>query len=242
MVARIAFGMALVVALTGIVRAQDKPLERSEIDKRAAKAAYEAALAGTEIFNGGDHSGCARLYQGTLQALLPMLDHRPKLAASVAEKLQTAKTLRAPQAATVLREALDEIMGQSKAAATLWDRLGGEKVVRVLVKEAGTAAASDPKVNFSRGGQYKLDEKAVERMEQLLVEFVSINAGGPLKYSGRDLATVHKGMKITDAEFDVLMEHLKATLKKHSIGPRETDELVALVEKTRKQIVEEPKK
>ena len=136
--------MALVMALTGIVRAQDKPLERTEIDKRAAMAAYEAALAGTEIFNSGDHSGCARLYQGTLQALLPMLDHRPKLAASVAEKLSTAKTLRAPQAATVMREALDEIMGQSKAVATLWDRLGGEKVVRVLVKEAGTAAASDP--------------------------------------------------------------------------------------------------
>jgi hemoglobin len=242
MVARIAFGMALAMGLTGFVRAQDKPLERTEIDKRAAVAAYEAALAGTEIFNGGDHSGCARLYQGTLQALLPMLDHRPKLAASVSEKLQTAKTLRAPQAATVMREALDEIMGQSKAAVTLWDRLGGEKVVRVLVKEAGTAAATDPKVNFSRGGQFKLDEKAVERMEQLLVEFVSAGAGGPLRYSGRDLTTVHKGMKITDAEFDVLMDHLKTTLKKHSIGQRETDELVALVEKTRKQIVEEPKK
>ena len=97
-------------------------------------------------------------------------------------------------------------------------------------------------MNFSRGGQFKLDEKAVERMEQLLVEFVSVGAGGPLKYSGRDLAAVHKGMKITDAEFDVLMDHLRATLTKHKIGTRETDELVALVEKTRKQIVEEPKK
>jgi hemoglobin len=115
-------------------------------------------------------------------------------------------------------------------------------VVRALVKEAGTAAATDPKVNFSRGGQFKLDEKAVERMEQLLVEFVSTNSGGPLRYSGRDLATVHKGMKITDAEFDVLMEHLRATLKKHSIAPREASELTALVEKTRKQVVEPPMK
>jgi hemoglobin len=171
-----------------------------------------------------------------------MLDHRPKLAATISEKLAAARTLRAPQAATMLREALDEIMGQSKSTVTLWDRLGGEKAVRVLVKEAGTAAASDPKVNFSRGGQFKLDEKAIERMEQLLFEFVSQNAGGPFKYSGRDLATVHKGMKITDAEFDVLMEHLRATLKKHKVGEREADELAAMVEKTRKQIVEEPKK
>jgi hemoglobin len=241
MLTRFAMAVMLVV-LSSTSRADDKPLERAEIDKRAALAAYRAALAGTELFNGGDHAGCARLYQGTLEALLPMLDHRPKLAATVTDKLAAAKALRPAQAATVLREALDEIMGQAKPAASLWERLGGEKVVRTLVKEAGTAAASDPKLNFSRGGQYKLDEKAVERMEQLLVEFVSAGAGGPLKYTGRDLSSVHKGMKITDAEFDVLMEHLKATLKKHGIAGREADELTAMVAQTRKQIVEEPKK
>jgi len=242
MVARIAAGMILAAALAGIARAQDKPLERSEIDKRAAVAAYRAARAGTEIFNSGDHAGCARLYQGTLEALLPLLDHKPKLAATVTDKLAAAKTLRPAQAATLLREALDEIMGATKPATSLWDRLGGEKVIRALVKEAGTAAATDPKLNFSRGGQFKLDEKAVDRMEQLLVEFVSAASGGPFKYSGRDLAVVHKGMKISDAEFDVLMEHLRATLKKHNIADREVGELAAIVEKTRKQIVEEPKK
>ena len=237
--ARIAVGLVLVLASSA--GAQDKPLERTELDKRAALAAYRAALAGTEIYNAGDHSGCARLYQGTLEALLPMLDHRPKLTATITEKLTVARGLRAPQAATALREALDEIMGQGKATTTLWDRLGGEKVVRVLVKESGTAAATDPKLNFTRGGQYKLDEKGVERMEQLLVEYVSAAGGGPLKYTGRDFTTVHKGMKITDAEFDVLMDHLRATLKKHKISEREARELAAIVEKTRKEIVEAPK-
>lgn len=237
---RTAIGLMLV--LSGTAVAQDKPLERTELDKRAALAAYRAALAGTDIYNSGDHSGCARLYQGTLEALLPMLDHRPKLTATITEKLTLAKGLRAPQAATALREALDEIMGQGKATATLWDRLGGEKVVRLLVRESGTAAATDPKLNFTRGGQYKLDEKGVDRMEQLLVEHVSAAGGGPLRYTGRDLTTVHKGMKITDAEFDVLMDHLRATLKKHKVADREANELAALVEKTRQQIVEVPKK
>lgn len=237
---RVPIAIGLVLVMASIAFAQDKPLERTELDKRAALAAYRAALAGTEIYNGGDHGGCARLYQGTLEALLPMLDHRPQLTATITDKLTAAKALRAPQAATLLREALDEIMGQGKT--TLWIRLGGEKVVRALVKEAGTAAASDPRVNFTRGGKYKLDEKGVEKMEQLLVEFVSAGAGGPFKYSGRDLVTVHKGMKITGDEFDVLMEHLRATLKKHKIAEREAGELVAMVEKTRQQIVEEPKK
>ena len=79
-------------------------------------------------------------------------------------------------------------------------------------------------------------------MEQLLVEFVSAASGGPLKYSGKDLATIHKGMKITDAEFDALMGHIIETLKKHRIGQKESDELLAGVEGTRKLIVEVPKK
>lgn len=242
MATRIAIAFSLVVLAATSVPADDKPLDRAEIDKRAAKVAYEAALAGTEIYNGGDHVGCARLYQGTLQALLPMLDHRPKLAATIADQLASAKLQRPAQAATTLREALDAVMGHSKTAPTLWERLGGEKVVREIVHEAGTSAATDPKVNFTRGGQYKLDEKGVARMEQLLVEFVSAASGGPLKYTGKDLAMVHKGMKITDAEFDALMGHVVETLKKHKISQKEIDELVADVEVTRKQIVEVPKK
>jgi hemoglobin len=242
MLTRIATAVSLVVILSSAARADDKPLDRAELDKRAALVAYQAALSGTEMFNGGDHAGCARLYQGTLQALLPMLDHRPKLAATVAEKLADAKAMRAPQAAATLREALDAVMGHAKPTTPLWDRLGGEKTVRILVREAGTAAAADPKVNFTRGGKFNLDEKAVAHMEQMLVEFVSESGGGPLKYTGRKMDAVHKGMKITDAEFDVLMVHLVATLKKHNVAKREIDELVAGVEGTRKQIVEVPKK
>jgi hemoglobin len=239
---RTALALAWLVIVLCTSPADDKPLDRAELDKRAARAAYNAALTGTEMFNSGDHAGCARLYEGTLQALLPMLDHRPQLTTLIAEKLADAKAMRSAQAATTLREGLDAIMGHTKPTTTLWERLGGEKTVRVLVREAGTAAATDPKVNFTRNGQYKLDEKGVARMEQLLVEFVSESSGGPLKYTGRNLATIHQGMKITDVEFDALMGHLRATLKKHNIGQREMEELTKGVEGTRKLLVEVPRK
>jgi hemoglobin len=242
MATRIALAASLVVLASSLSRADDKPLDRAEIDKRAAKVAYEAAVAGTEIYNGGNQAECMRLYQGTLQALLPMLDHRPKLTALIGDKMSSAKLMRPAEAATAMREALDAVMGHAKAAATLWDRLGGEKVVREIVHDAGMAAGADPKVNVTRGGRFKLDEKSIARMEQLLVEFVSASSGGPLKYSGKDLATAHKGMKITDAEFDDLMGHVTETLKKHKIGQKEIDELLAAVEATRKLIVEVPKK
>jgi hemoglobin len=48
----------------------------------------------------------------------------------------------------------------------------------------------------------------------------------------------HKGMKITDAEFDALADVLVATLKKNKVPQTEIDELVKIVASTKPDIVE----
>jgi hemoglobin len=78
----------------------------------------------------------------------------------------------------------------------------------------------------------------VARVEQLVVEFISDAAGGPLKYTGRDMRNSHAGMKITQAEFDVAAGYLIAALKKYRVPQSEIDELVALVGPLAKEIVE----
>src|SRR5262249_30538075 len=99
-------------------------------------------------------------------------------------------------------------------------------------------SAKDPKVNFTRNGKYKLDEKGLTHLEQLLVELVSQVSGGPLKYTGRDMKSVHAGMGITEAEFNDLAGHLIDTLQKFQVPKKEIDELVAIVASTKKDIVE----
>src|SRR5262249_49118952 len=194
---------------------------------------------GVDLSTGGNQGGCYRLYQGSLMAVLPMLDHRPQLAALVKEKLDKAKGLRAIDGAFVLREALDAILSETEQARKpLWDRLGGEKAVRMVVHDFVLMAAADPNVNFLRDGQFKLDEKGVAHLEQLLVELISTVSGGPLKYTGRDMRTVHRGMKITEDEFNALAGHLVAALKKHKVPQAEIDELIAIVASTKGDIVE----
>ncbi|HEV3147007.1 MAG TPA: group 1 truncated hemoglobin [Gemmataceae bacterium] len=120
----------------------------------------------------------------------------------------------------------------------LWDRLGGEKAVRAVVKELIAESAKDPKVNLTRNGKFKLDEKGLAQLEQLLVEFVSQATGGPLKYTGRGVKPVHAGMGITDAEFNAMAGHLVDTLKKFNVPQKEIDELIAIVGATKTDIVE----
>ena len=89
--ARILLAVLMLVATGGLARADDKPIDRAELDKRIVNTVYEVAVLGTNIFNTDkNYEGCYRLYQGTLITLMPMLDHRAKLQATVKLRLERA--------------------------------------------------------------------------------------------------------------------------------------------------------
>lgn len=216
-------------------------LSRQELDRRVRGVLLQAMKTGAAIYNAGDHAGCYRLYQGTLTALAPLLDHRAALQESVQNSLKKAESQRSlSDRAVTLRAAIDdiELAVRPRSAKSLWDRLGGEKAVRAVIHDFVATAATNPKVNFDRGGKFKFDAKTVAQLEQLLVELVSAVSGGPLKYSGRDMKTTHAGMRITSAEFDALAGDLVATLKKYNVPQKELDELIGIVAATKADIVE----
>lgn len=237
--ARFVLALTLLGATVSLARADDKPLDRAELDKRIVATVYETAVAGTNLFNAGNHEGCFRLYQGALGALVPLLDHRAKLQTSVKASLAKAASQKAADGSFTLRDALDAIQNDiAPGKKTLWDRLGGEPAVKAVVNDFVLLAADDPKVNFFRNGKYKVDAAGVAKLKTQLVELVSAVSGGPIKYTGRDMKAAHKGMGITDAEFDALAGHLVATLKKFNVPQAEIDELVGLVASTKGDIVE----
>lgn len=123
---------------------------------------------------------------------------------------------------------------------SLYDRLGGEKAVTAVVDDFVNRAAGDPAVNFTRKGtpaEWPATPDNVAHLKKMLVEFVCANTGGPQKYEGRSMKSVHRGMQITDAEFNALAADLTATLKKFNVPAKEQGELMAIVGSTRSQIV-----
>jgi truncated hemoglobin YjbI len=123
---------------------------------------------------------------------------------------------------------------------SLWARLGGEPAVKAVVHDFVAKAATDPKVDFTRGGKYSLDAAAVTHFEELIVQFVSSVSGGPLKYTGRDMKTSHAGMKITEEQFAAIAADLIEVLKTYKVPEKEISELIDLVATTKKDIVETP--
>ena len=231
-------------------RADDKPLDRADLDSRVVKTIYETELLGTELWNkSANYEGCFRLYQGALTAVIPLLDHRPTLAKMAKAKLDKAQSMKPIEGGNLLREALDEIQYTiapetklpPKAEAkktTLWDRLGGEKGVKKIVDDLIAIAIEDKDVNLLRGGKVKLDQKGVAHLKQMLVDFISAGTGGPLPYKGKDLKTAHAGMKITNQEFDSLAKVFSGVLEKNKVAAADIEELMKAVNATRKDIVE----
>lgn len=137
----------------------------------------------------------------------------------------------------------------TKDAATLYDRLGGEATLVALVNDLAQRTIADPRVNFERrgvrtnwvGSKYTPWEPTpdnLDRFKRHMIEFLTLATGGPASYTGRDIAAVHKGMRISNNEFDAMVGDIKTSMDRLGIARREERDLLAVIETTRKQIVE----
>jgi hemoglobin len=229
------------ISLTSVGLADEGAMSPAVLDGLVDKAIFDAINAGVPVYNQGDAAGCYRIYQGALVGISPFLGYRPELQDAVKKSLASASTFGSyAQKAVTLRTALDEIR-YKVTVKPLWTRLGGEPAVKAVVHDFVIKAANDSKVDFTRGGKYKLDDSGVIHLEELLVQLISQVTGGPLKYTGRDMKSSHAGMEITNEQFDALAGDLIEVLNAYKVPEKERNELVAIVASTRKDIVEAPR-
>ena len=118
---------------------------------------------------------------------------------------------------------------------TLYQRLGGyDAITAVAGSLIGRLMADEQLGRFwaHRG------EDGLAREKQLLIDFLSASAGGPLLYTGRDMATSHKGMRISESDWSIFMGHVKDTLAEFEVPEKETADVLGFVESTKSEIVE----
>jgi hemoglobin len=231
----------LILAGTGRSQPAAKTMDTKDLDQNINNALREVINNGAKLYNrpSNDYSGCYRLFEGSLTTLKPLLAHRPGLQKAIDDAFAAAAREQSiPERAFILRGALDRIRDET---GSLWQRLGGEKNVRKIVDDFMALEHTDPKVDFFRGGKIKLTEKQLDELKQRIVELISQVAGGPLKYTGRSMKEAHKGMAITNAQFDALVADLKQAFDKNGVKTADRDAVLAAVEGTRKDTVEDKK-
>ncbi len=114
---------------------------------------------------------------------------------------------------------------------SLYDRLGGTPAITAVVDDFVANVAADNRINgfFARTD--------IPRLKKLLVEQICAGTGGPCTYTGRSMQAAHKGMNITDAQFNALVDDLQKTLVKFKVPEKEQGDLLAVLGPMKPQIV-----
>ncbi|HMG34367.1 MAG TPA: group 1 truncated hemoglobin [Blastocatellia bacterium] len=123
---------------------------------------------------------------------------------------------------TFLFGALSSVLAKEKS---LYSRLGGKKAITAVVDEFVSNVANDGRINkfFTATAS---DPKRLDGFKGKLVAQICQVSGGPCKYPGKDMKSAHKGMGITDADFNALVEDLVKALDKFNVGAQEKKELL----------------
>jgi hemoglobin len=91
--------------------------------------------------------------------------------------------------------------------ASLYERLGGEAAVNAAVDVFYRKVLADARIS-----KY-FDSLDMDAQRAKQKAFLTYAFGGPAAYTGKDMRTAHARMKLSEGDFDAVMEHLGATLK-----------------------------
>ena len=117
------------------------------------------------------------------------------------------------------------------APKSLYDRLGGKDAITVVIDDFVANVAADKRINA------RFAKTNIPHLKQMLVDQVCSATGGPCTYTGKNMKDAHKGMKITDADFNALVEDLTQSLDKHNVGAQEKTELLTALGSMKGDIV-----
>jgi hemoglobin len=106
------------------------------------------------------------------------------------------------------------------AERSLYERLGGKEAISAVVDDFVANVAADARINA------RFAKTDTAHLKLMLVDQICEATGGPCTYTGKSMREAHKGMNITETEFNALVEDLTRSLEKFNVPEREKTELL----------------
>lgn len=120
----------------------------------------------------------------------------------------------------------------STPAGSLYQRLGSNAGISALVEDIMAAHLANPVVN----PRFR-NIKDLEHSKRMACEFFCAGAGGPEKYTGKDMRTAHRGMNVSEHEYLAVMDDIMTVLGRHSIDDTTQKDVLAILYQLKGEIV-----
>lgn len=126
---------------------------------------------------------------------------------------------------------------EKKMEKSLYDRLGGVYAIATVVDDFIDRVVDNAILNANPAIKEARDRVPRAGLKYRVTEMVCQATGGPCKYTGRSMKEAHAHLNITQKEWDALVVDFKASLAKFKVPAKEQEELLAIVNSTKKDIV-----
>ncbi|WP_156510953.1 MULTISPECIES: group 1 truncated hemoglobin [Emticicia] len=122
-------------------------------------------------------------------------------------------------------------------STSLYNQLGGNAAISAVIDQFITNVAGDSRIN-AFFADAAADPARLMKLRNNLINQVGQATGGPEKYTGLDMKTAHRGMGITEADFNALVEDLVKSLDKFKVLPKPKNQLLGALAAMKGDIVE----
>jgi len=120
---------------------------------------------------------------------------------------------------------------------SLYARLGGLMPISVVVDDFIDTLVPDPILNANPAIDAARKRVPAPYLKYQVTALVCQAAGGPCRYQGRGMKEAHAHLQITESEWERMITLFKEVLARHQVPEAETQELLAIVDSTKGDIV-----
>jgi len=128
-------------------------------------------------------------------------------------------------------------MNSESAKPTLYDRLGGVYSIATVVDDFIGRVMSNAILNANPAVDEAHHRVSPAGFKYLVTEMVCWATGGPQQYSGSAMGESHQHLKITEKEWAAFCKDFDDTMTKFGVPETEKNELFAIVQSTKGDIV-----
>jgi len=142
--------------------------------------------------------------------------------------------------AETIEQPAEEAQAEESSEPSLYDRLGGAHAIASVVDDLIDRVAANDAINANPAVDEARKRVPTPGLKFHLTAMVCQAAGGPQQYTGRSMKETHQFLNITDEEWQIFLVDVKTTLDKFQVPEKEQNELFAIVESTKGDIVMSP--
>ncbi|GAB7087206.1 group I truncated hemoglobin [Marinifilum fragile] len=114
---------------------------------------------------------------------------------------------------------------------SLYERLGGSDGITKIASDTVDLHLKNAAIST------RFSKSDITTLKKSAANFFIMGTGGPSVYEGKDMLSTHKGMNISDVEFNAVLDDILQALEMNDVGQKEKEEVLFVLYGMKKEIV-----